>query len=98
MLLKISDALHLSPEEQADMFDLAGRDRNEAAPDLPEYIMDMNLPHVRTALRKANDKGLVDRKSISYTNWWFKIFHLVLPMVDDRCLIDFIEIFVDTIN
>ena len=41
---------------------------------------------------------LVDRKSISYTNWWFKIFHLVLPMVDDRCLIDFIEIFVDTIN
>ena len=43
-------------------------------------------------------KGLVDRKSISYTNWWFKIFHLVLPMVDDRCLIDFIEIFVDTIN
>lgn len=43
-------------------------------------------------------KVLVDRKSISYTNWWFKIFHLVLPMVDDRCLIDFIEIFVDTIN
>lgn len=40
MLLKISDVLHLSPEEQAQMFDLAGRDRNEAAPDLPEYIMD----------------------------------------------------------
>lgn len=44
MLLKISDVLHLSPEEQAKMFDLAGRDRNEAAPDLPEYIMDENLP------------------------------------------------------
>ena len=42
------------------MFDLAGRDRNEAAPDLPEYIMDENLPHVRAALRKANDKGLGD--------------------------------------
>lgn len=42
------------------MFDLAGRDRNEAAPDLPEYIMDENLPHVRATLRKANDKGLGD--------------------------------------
>lgn len=60
MLLKISDALHLSPEEQTEMLDLAGRDRNETAPDLPEYIMDENLPHVRTALRKANDKGLGD--------------------------------------
>ncbi|MDD7324957.1 MAG: helix-turn-helix transcriptional regulator [Porcincola intestinalis] len=60
MLLKISDVLHLSLEEQAKMFDLAGRDRNEAAPDLPEYIMDENLPHVRAALRKANDKGLGD--------------------------------------
>lgn len=40
MLLKISDALHLSPEEQAEMFDLAGQDKNETAPDLPEYIMD----------------------------------------------------------
>lgn len=60
MLLKISDVLHLSLEEQAKMFDLAGRDRNEAAPDLPEYIMDENLPHVRAALWKANDKGLGD--------------------------------------
>ena len=60
MLLKISDALHLSPEEQAEMFDLAGRNRNEAAPDLPEYIMDVNLPHVRATLRKTNDKGLGD--------------------------------------
>lgn len=48
------------PKEHAKMFDLAGRDRNEAAPDLPEYIMDENLPHVRAALRKANDRGLGD--------------------------------------
>ena len=52
--------------------------------------------HGQGGFSEANN--LVDRKSISYTNWWFKIFHLVLPMVDDRCLIDFIEIFVDTIN
>ena len=59
------------------------------------------LPMVRntyTGMTNVDPAILVDRKSISYTNWWFKIFHLVLPMVDDRCLIDFIEIFVDTIN
>lgn len=60
LLLKIADILKLSQDEQAEMFDLAGRERNEAAPDLPEYIMDEKLPHVRAALRKANDKGLGD--------------------------------------
>lgn len=53
---KIADVLRLTDEERAEMFDLAGRERNEAAPDLPEYIMDENLPHVRAALRKASDK------------------------------------------
>lgn len=43
MLLKISDALHLSQEEQAEMFDLAERHMNEADPDLPKYIMNENL-------------------------------------------------------
>lgn len=60
MLLKISEVLKLTPDEQAEMFDLAGRERNEAAPDLPEYIMDEELPHVRAALRKASDKGIGD--------------------------------------
>ena len=59
MLLKIADVLRLTDEERAEMFDLAGRERNEAAPDLPEYIMDENLPHVRAALRKASDKSSV---------------------------------------
>ena len=53
---KIADVLRLTDEERAEMFDLAGRERNQAAPDLPEYIMDENLPHVRAALRKASDK------------------------------------------
>ncbi len=60
MLLKIAEILKLSEEEKAEMFDLAGRERNEAAPDLPEYIMDENLPHVRAALRKASNKKLGD--------------------------------------
>ena len=70
MLLKISDVLHLSPDEQAEMFDLAGRERNEAAPDLPEYIMDESIPHVRAALRKANDKGLGD-------DFWKKVYDAI---------------------
>jgi transcriptional regulator with XRE-family HTH domain len=60
MLLKIADVLQLTEEERAEMFDLAGRERNEAAPDLPEYIMDENIPHVRAALRKASNKKLGD--------------------------------------
>lgn len=60
LLLKIAKVLQLTDEEKAEMFDLAGRERNEAAPDLPEYIMDENIPHVRAALRRANDKNLGD--------------------------------------
>jgi transcriptional regulator with XRE-family HTH domain len=60
MLLKIADVLHLTNDERAEMFDLAGRERNEAAPDLPGYIMDEKIPHVRAALRKASDKKLGD--------------------------------------
>lgn len=56
----IAKELKLTPDEKAEMFDLAGRERDEAAPDLPGYIMDENLPHVRVALRKATKKGLGD--------------------------------------
>ena len=60
LLEKIANVLKLTPEERAEMFDLAGRERQEAAPDLPDYIMDEDIPHVRMALRKANQKGLGD--------------------------------------
>ncbi len=33
-------------------------DGNEAAPDLPEYIMAEEIPYVRAALRRASDKKL----------------------------------------
>lgn len=58
LLLKIAEALKLSDEEREEMFDLAGRERNEAAPDLPEYIMQEDIPYVRAALRRASDKKL----------------------------------------
>lgn len=60
LLLKIAEVLQLTDEEKAEMFDLAGRERNEAAPDLPAYIMDESIPHVRAALRRASDKNLGD--------------------------------------
>jgi transcriptional regulator with XRE-family HTH domain len=60
LLEKIAAVLHLTSDEKEEMFDLAGRERNEAAPDLPNYIMDEDIPHVRMALRRANDKKLGD--------------------------------------
>ncbi len=56
----IASVLKLTPEERERMLDLAGRERAEAAPDLPDYIMDEDLPHVRVALRKARKQGLGD--------------------------------------
>lgn len=64
----IAEELSLSSEEKAEMFDLAGRERDEAAPDLPGYIMDENIPHVRAALRKASNKGLGD-------DFWKKVLN-----------------------
>lgn len=60
LLEKIAEVLRLTSEEKEEMFDLAGRERDEAAPDLPGYIMNADIPHVRVALRRANDKKLGD--------------------------------------
>lgn len=67
MLEKIASILKLTETERDIMFDLAGEERNEVAPDLPEYIMEM--PEARTALRKARDKGKSDEfwKKVSET-------------------------------
>ena len=56
----IADVLKLESDERNEMYDLAGRERDEAAPDLPDYIMDENIPHVRTALRTAKKAGQGD--------------------------------------
>lgn len=67
ILKKIAIILQLDEEEKALMYDLAGRERNEAAPDLPEYLMSENIPHVRAALRRASDKKLGD-------DFWKRVF------------------------
>lgn len=56
----IAEILTLSDEEKNEMFDLAGKERNQVSPDLPEYIMDDNVPHARVALRRAKNKNLGD--------------------------------------
>lgn len=49
----LAHILGLTTEENALMLDLAGKKRNEVAPDLPEYIMGRD--YVSAALRTARD-------------------------------------------
>ena len=60
ILETIAKVLSLDEVEKDTMYDLAGKEREGAPPDLPEYIMDEKIPHVRLALRKAKRKGLGD--------------------------------------
>lgn len=50
---KIAEILSLTEEEKSVMFDLAGKQRNSVAPDLPDYIMKRD--YVAAALRTARD-------------------------------------------
>lgn len=56
----LAEILGLSEEEKNVMLDLAGRERNQVSPDLPEYIMDETLPNARVALRRARNAKLGD--------------------------------------
>jgi len=49
----LANILLLSEEDKTIMLDLAGKKRNEVAPDLPEYIMERD--YVSAALRTARD-------------------------------------------
>lgn len=49
----LKQILSLSEEEYHKMLDLAGKQRNTVAPDLPKYIMDRD--YVAAALRTARD-------------------------------------------
>ncbi|NLK21044.1 MAG: helix-turn-helix transcriptional regulator [Epulopiscium sp.] len=49
----LSSILMLSEDEKIIMLDLAGKKRNEVAPDLPKYIMERD--YVSAALRTARD-------------------------------------------
>ncbi len=52
-LSMLAEILQLSEEDKSLMLDLAGKKRNSAAPDLPEYIMERD--YVSAALRTARD-------------------------------------------
>ncbi|HKM38792.1 MAG TPA: helix-turn-helix transcriptional regulator [bacterium] len=58
MLGKMARRLRLGQKDKETMFDLAGKDRQEISPDLPDYIMDK--PIVTVALRKAKEKATDD--------------------------------------
>jgi transcriptional regulator with XRE-family HTH domain len=49
----LAKLLGMTPEEKATMYDLAGKKRNEVAPDLPDYIKERD--YVSAALRTARD-------------------------------------------
>ena len=56
----LAQVLNLDSTERDEMYDLAGRERNQVSPDLPGYIMDEAIPSARVALRKAKSKNLGD--------------------------------------
>ena len=77
ILEKIAAVLQLTSDEKEEMLDLAGRDRDSAAPDLPEYLMSTQLPHVRKALRRANEKNLGDA-------FWKKVYEEINKQDEER--------------
>ena len=54
-LTSLAEILELSKEDKELMLNLAGKKRNEVAPDLPDYIMERD--YVSAALRTARDLG-----------------------------------------
>lgn len=56
----MADVLSLDAEDRNKLFDLAGMERNQVSPDLPEYIMDETIPNARVALRRAKSAKLGD--------------------------------------
>ncbi len=75
VLDKIALVLQLSPDEKEEMLDLAGRERDATAPDLPQYLMSTELPHVRKALRRANEKNVGD-------DFWKKVYESIDKKTD----------------
>lgn len=55
-LKRLAPILKLNQEEVTTLMDLAGQERSEVPPDLPEYILENEV--VRIALRTARDQGV----------------------------------------
>lgn len=64
-LEKIAKVLEMTSEDKATMMDLAGKQREEIAPDLPEYIL--KTPAASVALRKAKDMDVGEEEWIKFT-------------------------------
>lgn len=60
----VADILGLTLDEKSAMFDLAGRQRNTVAPDLPEYIMGRD--YVAVALRTARDLNAGEKEWLKF--------------------------------
>lgn len=63
-LNQIAKILNLDEEESSIMMDLAGKQRNTVAPDLPEYIL--NTKGLSVALRKARDLDVKEEEWIKF--------------------------------
>jgi len=58
LLDKMASVLSIVGEDLIEMYDLAGKGRQEVSPDLPDYIMNSELSDtIRLALRVAKDNG-----------------------------------------
>lgn len=58
LLEKMSTEFNLNAQEKVLIFELAGNERDEVPPDLPDYIKSTDI--VRVALRKAKDMATED--------------------------------------
>lgn len=68
-IYKISEALHLTPDETDKLFDLAaGNKKNSVSPDIADYIMEQDKS--RVALRIARDTGAGEKE-------WEKIIRIL---------------------
>lgn len=61
---QLADILFLNNDEKVLMYELAGKDRNTIAPDLPEYIMERD--YVSAALRTARDLGAGEAEWLAF--------------------------------
>ena len=61
-LKKLRNILCLNDEEYEIMLNLAGKQRNTVAPDLPEYIIERD--YVSAALRTARDLGAGEKECL----------------------------------
>ena len=61
---QLAEILLLNNDEKVLMYELAGKDRNSIAPDLPEYIIGRD--YVSAALRTAKEMGAGEAEWLAF--------------------------------